>query len=170
MGTPRYFNAFWIVFVGGCSFSASCGGKKIDPTKGEKLIADSLKQKSGLDATASCPSSVKLEKGLATECALTLGGVPGGKATFTQIDDDGNITVEIVHDYVITKRANDFLQETFGKQIGQAVTVDCGPEAVRLAETGKTFRCKATAASGDVAQVEVTMTDNFGAIDAKVVQ
>ena len=169
MGTPRYFHAFWLVFVGGCSFSASCGGKTLNTEQGEKLIAGALKEKAGMDATVTCPRGVKLQKDAVTECAIKLGEVPG-KAKITQTDDKGNVSWEIVEDFVITTRANQFLGEKLGTQIGQAVTVDCGPEAVRASEPGKTFRCKATAASGDVAQVEVTITDKQGAIDAKIVQ
>lgn len=133
------------------------------------MIADALKQKTGLDATVSCPRGVKLEKGAVTECAVKLGDA-SGKAKVTQTDDKGAVSWEITEDFVVTKRANEFLGERMGKQIGQTVTVDCGPEPVRASEPGKTFRCKATAASGDVAQVEVTITDKHGGIDAKLVQ
>ena len=165
--TRRYLHILWIVLVGGCTFEASCGGKKLDVDKGEKLIADKLKEASGLEATVTCPGGVKLAKDVVMECDVKLANLPG-KAKVTQTDDKGNVNWELTEGYVISARAEAHLGDELSKTGGTTVTVDCG-ERVRASEPGKTFRCKATPASGAAFEVELTIKDKQGAFDAKVV-
>jgi hypothetical protein len=160
--------AFWIVLVGGCSFEASCGGKRLDVKKGEKVIADKLKEATGIDATVTCPGSVKLAKDVVMECDVKLGTLPG-RAKVTQTDDQGNVSWELVEGYVISAKAEEYLKAELTKSSGIDVTVDCGARA-HLAEPGKTLRCKAAPATGTPFEVELTMKDRTGTFDAKMVQ
>ncbi len=166
--TKRYLHLVGVVLIGGCTFEASCGGKKLDVDKGEKLIADKLKEASGVDATVTCPDKVKLAKDVVTECDVKLGNLPG-RARVTQTDDQGNVRWELIEGYVLSAKLEAHLREELGKSAGVEVAVDCG-DRVRVSEPGKTFRCKATPA-GDTppAEVEVTITDQQGGIDTRLI-
>ncbi|MBZ0232120.1 MAG: DUF4333 domain-containing protein [Deltaproteobacteria bacterium] len=166
--TTRYLYIVGAMLVGGCTFEASCGGKKLDVDKGEKLIADKLKEATGLEATVTCPDKVKLAKDVVTECDVKVGTLPG-RAKVTQTDDEGNVRWELVEGYVISAKVEELLRGELRKTTGVEVAIDCG-ERVRVSEPGKTFRCKATPAS-DVppAEIEITITDKQGGINSKMV-
>jgi hypothetical protein len=165
MGMRPLVCLLWM-FVAGCSFHASCGGGTLDVAKGEKLIATKIKEASGLDARVTCPRGVKLAKGTVTECEVKLGDLPG-RATITQTEG-GDVSWELSQGYVYSKTAEERLGRELSKQAGGEVKVDCGDRA-RVSEPGKTFRCKATPASGaPPIDVELTITDTQGTFDAKV--
>jgi hypothetical protein len=163
-----YFHVFTLALLGGCTFQASCGGKKLDVDKGEKLIAAKLKEASGLDATVTCPDNVKLAKDVAMECDVKINNLPG-KAKVVQTDDQGNVNWTLIEGYVFTARAEELLQTHFGKEIRQEVKADCGSERVRLSEPGKAFRCKLSAADGGAAVAEVKIKDKEGNVDLSLV-
>jgi hypothetical protein len=167
LGKRLYMCAMWVL-VGGCSFEASCGGRKLDTAKGEKLIADSLKQQSGVDAVVTCPRNVKLAKDTVTECDVKLGGVPG-KARIVQTDGSGNVNWEMIEGYVLATRAEELYKGELAKRSGTEVTVDCG-DRVRPSIPDTTFRCKVAPMTGTPYELEVRITSKTGETDAKVVQ
>ncbi|HUQ02454.1 MAG TPA: DUF4333 domain-containing protein [Kofleriaceae bacterium] len=143
--------------------------QQTDVDKGEKLISTKLKEATGMDAKVTCPRGVKLAKGTVTECDVKLGDL-SGRAAITQTDDQGNVSWELSEGFVISSKAEEYLTGELSKQAGGPVTVDCG-ERARVSEPGKTFRCKATPASGATPfEVELTITDKQGTFDAKVVR
>lgn len=167
--TKRHLYVVGVLLVGGCTFEVSCGGKKLDGDKTAKLIADKLKEAYGVDATVTCPGSIKRAKNVVIECDVKLGNLPG-RARLTQTDDQGNGSWELIEGYVLSAKLETHLREELSKSAGADVKVDCG-DRVRVAEPGKTFRCKATPADGTPpAEVEVTITDKQGGIDTKLVQ
>lgn len=169
MGSTRLvFYSFSVVLVGGCSFQASCGGKKLDVDKGEKVIAAKLKEMSGMDATVTCPDNVKLGKDVVMECDVKLGELPG-RAKVTQTDDQGNVNWILTDGYVFSAKMEEVLRVELGKQVGSEVVADCG-ERARLSEPGKTFLCKANAASGQTVDVEVTIKNKEGNVDFKLLE
>lgn len=169
MGSTRLvFYPFCVVLVGGCSFQASCGGKKLDVDKAERMIAESLEQVSGMDATLTCPDNVKLAKDVEMECDAKVGGLPG-KVKVVQTDDNGYVNWTLIEGYVFSSKAEEVLRAKLGKQVGSEVVVDCG-ERVRVSEPGKTFLCKAKAADGQTAEVEVTIKSKEGNVDFKVLE
>jgi hypothetical protein len=168
MGKRLYMCAMWVL-VGGCSFEASCGGKKLDVDKGEKLIAGKLKEQTGVDATVTCPRNVKLAKDVVTDCDVKLGDIPG-KARITQTDDQGNVSWELTEGFVIAARAEEYFKNEVAKRGGGEALVTCG-DRVRPSVPESTFRCKIAPTDGAAPyEVEVHITDKQGTFDAKMVQ
>jgi hypothetical protein len=163
------FHAFSLALVGGCSVQASCGGKRLDVDKGEKLIAAALKEASGMDTTVSCPDNAKLAKDVVMECDVKVNNLPG-KARVVQTDDQGNVNWTLTEGYVFSSKAEELLRTELGKQIGQAVEANCGSERIRLSEPGKSFVCDLKAANGDTAKAEVKIKDKEGNVDLKVLE
>lgn len=151
------------IVIGGCSFQASCGGKTIDSKKGEKLIAERLKADTGLDATATCPTGVKIKQGGTFDCTIELGGVKG-KVLVTQNDESGNVSFAITEGFVIGAKVEAAIAANL-KENGIATTaVSCGA-AVRPSVPG-TFTC--TAQAEPPLTIEVTIKNQTGSIDWKL--
>lgn len=161
------FILFLAVVAAGCSFQASCGGKKLNTDKAEAELARLLEEAGGLPAKVSCPE-VKLEKGRVIECTTDIQGVKG-RAKVTQTDDEGTVTFEPVESYAFGAKLEHLLGQQIKERTGVDTRLDCG-ERVRAAVAGARFRCTATAADGDTLALEITLTDSVGGFDSRAVE
>jgi hypothetical protein len=155
----------WVILVGGCSFEASCGGKKIDSKKGETEIAKMFAE-TGLPTKVTCPTGVKIKKDATFDCAVDLGGV-AGKVQVTQTDEQGNVSFELVEGFVLSDKLEKVLGEQIKKESGVDAKLDCG-ERVRASTPGATFRCTARAPSGEELAIDVTIKDKLGRFSTQV--
>jgi hypothetical protein len=162
-----YVLSFGLVLAG-CSFQASCGGKKLDTKKGEAELSARLQEKSGLPAKVTCPEA-KLEKGVAIECTSEVSGLKG-RIKVTQTDDTGNVSFDVLEGYFFAAEAERIIGQRLKEQTGVDGKVDCG-ERVRVSVPGTKIACTATAAvDGDKLALEVTLTDAAGGFDFKTAQ
>ncbi len=155
-----------LLFVG-CQFSASCGGKKIDMQKARDFISSKLEASIGQKPTSvTCPDEVKIEKGGTIECTVAFGPATG-KATMTQDDDQGNVTITSVTGLLIAASLEKQVADSIGKQLNAHIEVSCG-DRVRTSVKGDKFVCDAKDANGNTAKVEVEVTDDNGKTNFRV--
>ena len=158
-----------LAFAGACSFQASCGGKKLDMDKAKTFVATTLENETGQKPEASCPSSVKIEKGGKFECTARFGAGVEAKVGIVQNDDEGNVSIEAIKGVLISKRLEAQIAEGVGKQANVHVEVNCG-DRVRAAKVDDTVQCDVTDAAGQAAKVDVKVKDVDGNVSWQVVK
>ena len=164
----RLYPTWILVFVAGCSFQASCGGKKLNIDKTKEFLAGLLEKETGAKPTVTCPDSVKLEKDKTFECTAAFGAAIA-KITIKQDDDKGNISVQSASGILISNKLEKQISEHFGKANNKHVDAACG-ERVRPSTAGLAFQCEIKDATGATAKVDVTVKDANGNVDFKLAQ
>jgi len=156
------------MFVTACSFSASCGGKKLNMDNAKKFVEKTLEESTGQKPAASCPASVDIKKGGKFECTARFGPGVEAKLVIEQDDDEGNVTIKAITGIVPVKRIEAQIVEGIAKQRNVQVEVNCG-ERVRAATANAKFQCAAKDASGQTGKVDVTIKDSEGNVSWEVV-
>ena len=160
----------WILLLAvGCSFEASCGGKKLNIEKAKEFLAGLLEKETGAKPTVTCPASVKLEKDKTFECTAAFAGGASAKVTIKQDDDQGNITVQSATGILVSTKLEKQIADHFGKANNKHVDAACG-ERVRPSTAGLEFQCDIKDATGSTAKVNVKVKDENGNVDFALAQ
>ncbi|MBA3498903.1 MAG: DUF4333 domain-containing protein [Myxococcota bacterium] len=160
----------WILLLAvGCSFEASCGGKKLNIDKAKEFIATLLEKETGAKPTVTCPDSVKIEKDKTFDCTAAFGTNASAKITIKQNDDQGNITVQSATGILIANKLEKQIGEHFGKANNKHVDAACG-DRVRPSTAGLEFQCEIKDAAGSTAKVNVKVKDDSGNVDFALAQ
>jgi hypothetical protein len=155
----------WILLLAvGCSFEASCGGKKLNMDKAKEFVATLLEKETGAKPTVTCPDSVKLEKDKTFECTAAFTGGATAKVTIKQDDDKGNVTVQSASGVLIANKLEKQIADHFGKANNKHVDAACG-DRVRASTPGLEFQCEIKDAAGSTAKVNVKVKDETGSVD-----
>jgi hypothetical protein len=142
-----------------------CGATGIDDKKTEDYIAKRVREQVGAAVkSVSCPSGLTAKKGETFECTVTAPDGTTGKATVTEKDDEGRVSVAAP--FIHMGDIEQGIASRLGDQTAAAdVTVSC-PEIVE-GEKGGVFECDAVSGP-DKAVIEVTQTDGLGHVNFKV--
>jgi Domain of unknown function (DUF4333) len=165
----RTWSPLLLVFATACSFSASCGGKKLDMDKAKAFVAKTLDDATGQKPDASCPASVDIKKGGTFECTARFGPGVEARLVIEQDDEEGRVTIKAVSGIVPSRSIEKQIVEGIAKQLDKQVEVNCG-ERVRAATAGATFQCDAKATNGDTGKINVTVKDTSGDVAWEVAQ
>ena len=160
-----------VVFAVGLLAAAGCGSDNVDASKAEQGIENSSLSSSTTKITsASCPDSVKKEKGKTFTCDVKFSG--GGKAqvTVTQTSNHNAFS------YAFKPGSVELPGSTVDKQLEQDLadagiknaTVNC-PDPVEV-KTETTVSCPVTTASGAQGTVSFKFTSESGSIDSSSVK
>jgi hypothetical protein len=145
----------------GCSFQASCGGKKLNMDKAKEFVTTALEREVGQKPETTCPESVKIEKGAKFSCTAKFGAATA-TVEILQNDDEGNVTISSITGIVVANKLEKEIADGIGKQANVHVDVACG-DRVRPATAGLTFQCDVKDAKGTTGKVNVNVTDATGA-------
>jgi hypothetical protein len=104
--------------------------------------------------SVTCPSKVKIAKGVVTYCEATLAGGDTVRFDATQTDSKGHIHIGPAE--MIAVEVQDSIQSALKKR-GVSTTATC-PQHVPIV-VGKTFVCTATDPQGHRARIGVTIAD-----------
>jgi hypothetical protein len=166
----RLYSCSWILLLAfGCSFSASCGGKKLNIDKTKEFIATLLEKSTGTKPTVTCPASVKIEKDKTFECTAAFGPNAAAKVTIKQDDDQGNITIQSATGILVSSKLEKQIADHFGKANNKHVDAACG-DRVRASTAGLEFQCEIKDAAGSTAKVNVKVKDTDGNVDFALAQ
>jgi hypothetical protein len=157
----RTWSPLLLVFVTACSFSASCGGKKLNMDKAKAFIEKTLETGAGQKPEARCPASVDIKKGGTFECTARFGPGVEAKLVMVQDDDEGYVTIKEITGIVPMRGFEDGIVEDIAKNHDTHVEVSCGT-VVRAATPGSTFQCDLKYPDGQMAKVDVTVKDIEG--------
>jgi hypothetical protein len=143
---------------------AGCGASQLDSKKAETTIKTLVSSKLGLPVkTVSCPSNVKLKKGLVTTCQVTLVAGETEPFTITQTDASGNVHIQP------TNLLSTGVEKTISARLaaqGVKATATC-PQHVVI-KVGAKVICTATDAKGVKAGIVATITDSIGSYSLTV--
>jgi hypothetical protein len=143
---------------------AGCA-KEIDSKKAEKFIADKVSEQAGAKVkSVSCPNGLTAKKGETFECTVTGEDGTSGKATITEKDDQGNVSVDapFIHRDELEQSLSSGISEQSG---GVDVQVVC-PDII-VVQKGQEFDCEAST-DKDKVTVAVTQTDDNGHVRYKI--
>lgn len=160
----RLFPSWILLLAVGCSFEASCGGKKLNIDKAKEFIAGLLEKETGVKPAVTCPDSVKIEKDKTFDCTAAFPGGASSKITMKQNDDQGNITVQSATGILVSTKLEKQIADHFGKANNKHVDAACG-DRVRSSTPGLEFQCEIKDAAGQTAKVNVKVKDESGAVD-----
>lgn len=153
-----------LALVAGCTFEASCGGKKtLNMDKGRELITKMFEGEGVTPDNIECPNEVPLKKGHTVNCKVTLGQVTVTVAV-VQDNDEGDVTMNILDGLVFQHKAETVLVQKLKEATGVEGKATCPGPVVKKAVVGDKFVCKATAPNGDVVEFEFTVTDETGSV------
>lgn len=158
-----------LALLGAALGSAACT-KTLDATSIGQSISQGVEAQLALPVTGvECPPDRAAKAGDTFECTAT--PVAGGKltVTVTQKDDQGNISWEVTktEGLLDLRKAEAAVVEGLKTQAKVDAKVDCGGRWKAI-KVGEAFECKAVAAEGQTAVIEVTTTDAEGNINWKV--
>jgi hypothetical protein len=165
----RMFPSWILLLAVGCSFEASCGGKKLNIDKAKEFIAGLLEKETGAKPTVTCPESVKIEKDKTFECTAAWTGGATAKVTLKQDDDKGNVTVQSATGILVSTKLEKQIADHFGKANNKHVDAACG-DRVRPSTVGLEFQCEIKDAQGSTAKVNVKVKDDQGNVDFALAQ
>lgn len=148
-----------LALVIGCHAEASCGSKKLDTDKAEKVLTDALAKATGMTPTVTCPEDVDIKAGAIFQCEAKLGEAVGAFRV-TQKDDKGNVSYELLQDFILSEKMEEGIARQIQETSGATATVNCG-QRVRLSEPGTRFTCTADA-KGQKLTVGVQIKDTKG--------
>lgn len=139
--------------------AAGCGETTIDDAKAEEFISTTVSDQVGARVeSVACPDDLVAEQGETFECTVTGDDGSSGRATVTQKDDEGNVSVSAP--FIHVRDLEEQIATGIAEQIGsEDVALDC-PEII-VGEKGDSFECEATSGD-DTATVAVTQTDDQG--------
>lgn len=141
-----------------------CGKTVLNTAKGEKRIADVVRQRTGKSTKVSCPRDVPIEKGRTTLC--TIRGRDGSRGTMRMVQTDGKGNVRIRGTLLGTAGVERRIATDASDKLAFAVTIDC-PDVVELTDAAKRIRCVARDPHGNRAPVTVDI-DAQGAVTYKI--
>jgi hypothetical protein len=136
------------------------GSKVLDTAEAEREIARITEEQAGLAATdVSCPDDVPLEAGTTTTCTGTLDGQPIS-FTVEQTDDEGNVQIASVEDFVIIANVEAALSQQVGAeaQVEVTTTCDAGGRSVLVEGFGTPIPCTVTNATDATDSLDVIAT------------
>jgi Domain of unknown function (DUF4333) len=88
--------------------------------------------------------------------------------TVTQDDAKGNVSWQLKDAFMSVKKLNDEIGKGLSQQLNTDATVDCGTAEVIAHEVGTSFECDAKDSSGNAGKIQVTVKDNDGNVDWKL--
>jgi hypothetical protein len=154
-----------LLVVAAAALLLSGCAKTIDDASAERSIAKSVREQVGAKVrSVACPSDVSPKVGGRFDCTVTGTDGTTGKATVTQKDDNGRLSVSAP--FIHVRNLEQQIAARISAQAGgDRVDLKC-PEIVPGAE-GKVFDCRVTVGAKRVT-VEVTQTDDQGHVRYKL--
>jgi Domain of unknown function (DUF4333) len=147
--------------ITGCAVSSE-GSGSLDPAKAESLARTLLETKAGVQVrSVTCPSGVKLQKGLVTYCTATLVSGHTVRLRVTQTNGDGHAVVtpaEMVADGIQLT-----IQQGYAGK-GVKATATC-PQHMPIV-VGGTFFCTAADKYGHTVKIRITIIDRTAGFHA----
>lgn len=134
-----------------------------------QFVASTLEKDTGQKPEVACPASVKIEKGGTFECTAKFGPKVEAKVAIQQDDAQGNVTIKSISGILVSRRLEQEIAETAGKQTNTHLDVTCG-DRVRAAVPDTTFQCDVKDASGQTAKVNVKVKDATGNVSWEIVK
>jgi hypothetical protein len=136
------------------------GSKVLDTAEAETEIARITEEQFGLAPSAvSCPDDVPLAAGTTTTCTGTLDGQPVSY-TVEQTDDEGNVQITSVEDFVVIANVEAALSQQVGAEAGVEVTTTCeaGGRSLLVDGFGTPIPCTVTNATDATDSLDVLAT------------
>jgi hypothetical protein len=136
------------------------GTKLLDTAEAEREIARITEAQAGLaPSDVTCPDDVPLQAGTTTTCTGTLDGQPIS-FTVEQTDDEGNVQIASVEDFVIIANVEAALSQQVGAEAGVEVTTTCDADGrVLLVDGfGTPIPCTVTNATDPTDSLDVIAT------------
>ena len=136
------------------------GTRLLDTAEAEREIARITEEQAGLAATdVTCPDDVPLQAGTTTTCTGTLDGQPIS-FTVEQTDDEGNVQIASVEDFVIIANVEAALSQQVGAEAQVEVTTTCDADArsVLVEGFGTPIPCTVTNATAATDSLDVIAT------------
>lgn len=140
------------------------GTKLLDTAEAEREIARITEEQAGLAASdVSCPDDVPLQAGTTTTCTGTLDGQPIS-FTVEQTDDEGNVQIASVEDFVIIANVEAALSQQVGAEAQVEVTTTCDADgrSVLVEGFGTPIPCTVTNATDATDSLDVIATVDDG--------
>lgn len=134
--------------------AGGCGRTQLNTGRGERKIADIVRQRTGERVTVSCPRDVPLRQDERTTCTIT--GRDGSHAAvrMIQTDDKGNVRVSSM--LMATADVEGKVARDASRKLRIRVTIDC-PDIVDVTGEAR-VRCVAKDATGRTAPAFVTIS------------
>lgn len=137
--------------------AAGCGQRRIDVHKTAQRIDRAVATQFGARVkSVVCPQEVAVKAGSSFACVVTGSDGSTGRATVTQRDGKGNLTVRVP--FLRPRRAEQAIQRELRRGTPDT-TVTC--QEIIVVAKGTPFACKATTA-GVATPVSATQTDADG--------
>jgi hypothetical protein len=162
----KCFSTSTLTLAVGLSLLTACT-PKLDIDKLEGLVKQEFAEKTGIAVkTVTCPEDIKIEADQSFDCNIEAEEGKQLKAKVTQKDDKGNVNWDANEGLLSLTAIEQSIQDGFQKQQAE-VTADCGGK-FKIAFQGDTFNCKVKDAQDQTGTVEVTVSDNQGNINWKL--
>jgi hypothetical protein len=136
------------------------GTRLLDTAEAEREIVRITEEQAGLAATdVTCPDDVPLQAGTTTTCTGTLDGQPI-RFTVEQTDDEGNVQIASVEDFVIIANVEAALSQQVGAEAQVEVTTTCDADgrSVLVEGLGTPIPCTVTNATDATDRLDVIAT------------
>lgn len=136
------------------------GTKLLDTAEAEREIARITEEDAGLaPSDVSCPDDVPLQAGTTTTCTGTLDDQPIS-FTVEQTDDEGNVQIASVEDFVIIANVEAALSQQVGAEAQVEVTTTCDADgrSVLVEGFGTPIPCTVTNATDATDSLDVIAT------------
>ncbi|MGF1604637.1 MAG: DUF4333 domain-containing protein [Thermosynechococcaceae cyanobacterium] len=157
-----------LTLVAGLSLLTACT-PKLNIEKLEGLVKKEFAEQTGIAVKAvTCPEDIKIEAENAFDCDIEAEDGQKLKAKVTQKDDEGNVKWDANEGLISLTAVEQSIQDGFQKQKAN-VTADCGGK-FKIAFQGDTFTCAVKDAKDQMGEVEVTVNDNKGSINWKLLK
>ena len=156
--------------LGGLPLVAACGGPpRLDVTVLERVLpAQLVADHPEVVTDVQCPDPIERRAGVVVQCTAALGGVPVG-VTVTQLDASGAVRAELDKPLLDVAASVATLAARLTKDLGVVTTLECSGPAVRVLAVGEVLQCTARDPSLRSRTLAVTVLDDTGALDAKLV-
>jgi hypothetical protein len=148
-----------MIGLGGCDLVS---GHTLNSASLDSQIAAQLRARYPVDrVSVDCPKGVKESAGTTFSCTATIDGeqVP---LTGTVESGSGRYSIAPSEAIIVNSQAAATLRSKIAAQVGQQVSVDCGPLTVRVVAVGGHFDCSATIPGQAARPVTVTVQDTEG--------
>lgn len=158
-----------LLVIGGLAVGALFlfGGRLLDTAEAEREITRITEEQFGLaPSEVTCPDDVPLEAGTTTTCSATLDGQPVSY-TVEQTDDEGNVQIASVEDFVVIANVEAALVEQVGAeaQVEVVATCDADGRTLLVEGFGTPIPCTVTNATDPTDGISVLATvDEAGAV------
>lgn len=149
-----------VIALAGCGSDVSWSASKVEST-----VRSILTQQVGVTVqSVTCPSNVKIGKGVVAYCTASLSG--GDTVRFSATQEDGSGHVHVGPAEMIALEVQNRIETALHQRHIKTTAATC-PQHVPIT-VGRTFDCTASFAHGQPLRIAVAITSASGAFAMKV--